>query len=99
MTSSILAARNLSKVVSSTEGELTILHDLDLDLNAGLGFEVGFEDLARALLRCGDEDLESLVAAVAGAATIVTGASGEHEAGDGGECDDGQGTPREAGGG
>ena len=35
MTSSILAARNLSKVVSSTEGELTILHDLDLDLNKG----------------------------------------------------------------
>ena len=35
MTSSILAARNLSKVVSSAEGELTILHDLDLDLNKG----------------------------------------------------------------
>ncbi|MDR8015930.1 ABC transporter ATP-binding protein [Ectopseudomonas guguanensis] len=35
MTSSILAARNLSKVVSSAEGELTILHDLDLDLSKG----------------------------------------------------------------
>ncbi|PPV39323.1 ABC transporter ATP-binding protein [Ectopseudomonas oleovorans] len=35
MTSSILAARNLSKVVNSAEGALTILHDLDLDLNKG----------------------------------------------------------------
>ncbi|AEB58699.1 ABC transporter ATP-binding protein [Ectopseudomonas mendocina] len=35
MTSSILAARNLSKVVSSAEGELTILHDLDLELTKG----------------------------------------------------------------
>ncbi|MFV9681620.1 ABC transporter ATP-binding protein [Pseudomonas sp. NY15367] len=35
MTSSILAARNLSKVVESAEGELTILHDLDLDLSKG----------------------------------------------------------------
>ncbi|EZH81156.1 ABC transporter [Ectopseudomonas composti] len=35
MTSSILAARNLSKVVSSAEGALTILHDLDLELNKG----------------------------------------------------------------
>ncbi|MFN3768965.1 MAG: ABC transporter ATP-binding protein [Ectopseudomonas guguanensis] len=35
MTSSILAARNLSKVVESAEGELTILHDLDLELNKG----------------------------------------------------------------
>ncbi|MGP0174555.1 ABC transporter ATP-binding protein [Pseudomonas sp. NCHU5208] len=35
MTSSILAARNLSKVVSSAEGELTILHDLDLNLEKG----------------------------------------------------------------
>ncbi|MGA4531993.1 ABC transporter ATP-binding protein [Ectopseudomonas chengduensis] len=35
MTSSILAARNLSKVVSSAEGELTILHDLDLELSTG----------------------------------------------------------------
>lgn len=35
MTSSILAARNLNKVVSSAEGELTILHDLDLELNKG----------------------------------------------------------------
>ena len=35
MTSSILAARNLSKVVNSAEGALTILHDLDLELNKG----------------------------------------------------------------
>ena len=35
MTSSILAARNLSKVVESAEGELTILHDLDLSLAKG----------------------------------------------------------------
>ncbi|SDQ01112.1 ABC transporter ATP-binding protein [Ectopseudomonas guguanensis] len=35
MTSSILAARNLSKVVESAEGELTILHDLELELNKG----------------------------------------------------------------
>ncbi|SFP46527.1 putative ABC transport system ATP-binding protein [Ectopseudomonas composti] len=35
MTSSILAARNLSKVVSIAEGELTILHDLDLELSKG----------------------------------------------------------------
>ncbi|UTW07793.1 ABC transporter ATP-binding protein [Pseudomonas benzenivorans] len=35
MNSSILTARNLSKVVSSTEGELTILHGLSLELNAG----------------------------------------------------------------
>ena len=35
MTSSILAARNLSKVVSSAEGGLTILHDLDLELSKG----------------------------------------------------------------
>ncbi|MGE8505357.1 MAG: ABC transporter ATP-binding protein [Pseudomonas sp.] len=35
MTSSILVARNLSKVVSSAEGELTILHDLDLSLDKG----------------------------------------------------------------
>ncbi|WP_161867021.1 MULTISPECIES: ABC transporter ATP-binding protein [Pseudomonas] len=35
MTSSILAARNLSKVVESAEGELTILHDLDLELSKG----------------------------------------------------------------
>ncbi|WP_322977625.1 ABC transporter ATP-binding protein [Pseudomonas sp. C11] len=35
MTSSILAARNLSKVVSSAEGELTILHNLDLNLDKG----------------------------------------------------------------
>lgn len=32
MSSSILTARNLSKVVPSTEGELTILHDLSLEL-------------------------------------------------------------------
>ena len=35
MSSSILTARNLSKVVSSAEGKLTILHDLSLELNAG----------------------------------------------------------------
>jgi putative ABC transport system ATP-binding protein len=35
MNSSILTARNLSKVVPSAEGELTILHDLSLDLNPG----------------------------------------------------------------
>ena len=35
MTSSILAAQNLSKVVSSAEGELTILHGLDLSLEKG----------------------------------------------------------------
>ena len=35
MSTSILTARNLSKVVSSTEGELTILDDLSLDLGRG----------------------------------------------------------------
>jgi putative ABC transport system ATP-binding protein len=35
MSSSILTARNLSKVVASAEGELTILHDLSLTLNKG----------------------------------------------------------------
>ena len=35
MSSSILSARNLSKVVPSTEGELTILHDLSLELVSG----------------------------------------------------------------
>jgi len=35
MSSSILTARNLSKVVPSTEGELTILHDLSLELICG----------------------------------------------------------------
>jgi putative ABC transport system ATP-binding protein len=35
MSSSILTARNLSKVVTSTEGELTILHDLSLELVSG----------------------------------------------------------------
>ena len=35
MSSSILSARNLNKVVSSAEGELTILHDLSLDLERG----------------------------------------------------------------
>ncbi|MBX9763024.1 MAG: ABC transporter ATP-binding protein [Pseudomonadaceae bacterium] len=35
MSSSILTARNLSKVVPSTEGELTILHDLSLELLSG----------------------------------------------------------------
>lgn len=35
MSSSILKAQNLSKVVPSTEGELAILHDLSLDLARG----------------------------------------------------------------
>ena len=35
MSSSILTARNLSKVVPSAEGDLTILHDLSLTLNKG----------------------------------------------------------------
>lgn len=35
MSSSILTARNLSKVVPSTEGDLTILHDLSLELICG----------------------------------------------------------------
>jgi putative ABC transport system ATP-binding protein len=35
MSSSILTARNLSKVVPSAEGELTILHDLCLELHPG----------------------------------------------------------------
>ena len=35
MSSSILTARNLSKVVTSAEGELTILQDLSLELNSG----------------------------------------------------------------
>ena len=35
MSSSILTARNLSKVVVSAEGELTILHDLSLALKKG----------------------------------------------------------------
>ena len=35
MSSSILTARNLSKVVPSAEGELTILHDLCLELSPG----------------------------------------------------------------
>ena len=35
MSTSILNARNLSKVVSSAEGELTILDDLDLELAKG----------------------------------------------------------------
>ncbi|MFI8483188.1 ABC transporter ATP-binding protein [Pseudomonas sp. NPDC078700] len=35
MSSRILTARNLSKVVPSAEGELSILHALSLDLNAG----------------------------------------------------------------
>src|SRR5690606_26584361 len=35
MTASILKARNLSKVVPTAEGELTILHDLDLEIIAG----------------------------------------------------------------
>ncbi|TWI53456.1 putative ABC transport system ATP-binding protein [Pseudomonas duriflava] len=35
MSASILIAQNLSKVVPSTEGELTILHDLDFELAQG----------------------------------------------------------------
>ncbi|MEE9102078.1 ABC transporter ATP-binding protein [Pseudomonas sp. QE6] len=35
MSERILTARNLSKVVSSAEGKLTILHDLSLDLSRG----------------------------------------------------------------
>jgi len=35
MSANILSARNLSKVVPSAEGELTILHDLSLDLAQG----------------------------------------------------------------
>ncbi|AEF22522.1 MULTISPECIES: ABC transporter ATP-binding protein [Pseudomonas] len=35
MSSSILSAQNLNKVVSSAEGELTILHDLSLELEKG----------------------------------------------------------------
>jgi len=35
MSASILSARNLSKVVPSAEGELTILHELSLDLAQG----------------------------------------------------------------
>ncbi|HEX5843628.1 MAG TPA: ABC transporter ATP-binding protein [Pseudomonas sp.] len=35
MSSSILTAQNLSKVVGSAEGELTILHDLSLALDSG----------------------------------------------------------------
>lgn len=35
MSASILSARHLSKVVPSTEGELSILHDLSLELNRG----------------------------------------------------------------
>lgn len=35
MSESILTARNLSKVVPAAEGDLTILHDLSLDLHRG----------------------------------------------------------------
>lgn len=35
MSESILSAQNLSKVVPSTEGDLTILHELSLELNKG----------------------------------------------------------------
>lgn len=35
MSASILNAQNLSKVVGSAEGKLTILHDLSLDLARG----------------------------------------------------------------
>lgn len=40
MSSSILAARNLSKVVSSTEGALTILQELDLELARGTSLAI-----------------------------------------------------------
>ena len=40
MSSSILTARNLSKVVPSTEGELTILHDLSLELVSGASLAI-----------------------------------------------------------
>ena len=40
MSSSILSARNLSKVVPSTEGELTILHDLSLELVSGASLAI-----------------------------------------------------------
>ncbi|MCR3814954.1 hypothetical protein K3Z86_14305, partial [Pseudomonas aeruginosa] len=36
MSASILNAQNLSKVVGSAEGKLTILHDLSLDLRPPL---------------------------------------------------------------
>ncbi len=35
MSESILSAQSLSKVVPSTEGDLTILHELSLELNKG----------------------------------------------------------------
>lgn len=40
MSSSILVARNLSKVVSSTEGALTILQELDLELVRGTSLAI-----------------------------------------------------------
>jgi len=40
MSPSILVAQNLSKVVSSAEGELTILHGLDLDLPRGASLAI-----------------------------------------------------------
>lgn len=40
MSSSILVARNLSKVVSSTEGALTILQELDLELARGTSLAI-----------------------------------------------------------
>ena len=40
MSSSILAARNLSKVVPSTEGELSILHDLSFSLDKGASLAI-----------------------------------------------------------
>ncbi|WP_349616859.1 ABC transporter ATP-binding protein [Azotobacter salinestris] len=40
MNSSILVAQNLSKVVSSAEGELTILHGLDLELSHGASLAI-----------------------------------------------------------
>jgi putative ABC transport system ATP-binding protein len=40
MSSTILTARNLNKVVSSTEGDLSILHDLSLSLEAGASLAI-----------------------------------------------------------
>jgi putative ABC transport system ATP-binding protein len=51
MSSSILTARNLSKVVASTEGELTILHDLSLTLDSGDSLAiVGSSDSGKSTL-------------------------------------------------
>ena len=40
MGASILTARNLSKVVPSAEGELTILHGIDFDLARGASLAI-----------------------------------------------------------